>query len=119
MKPRGLLKTAVTIRSLKNLQHYLAVSGDHLTAVRIGEEVDPHIDDVACEYLDLDQIPETVSGTLVREISFEAVFADPRRRERQVIRLLREATMGDEVEALRKAKTKLPDLMAVALTLEE
>jgi hypothetical protein len=119
MKPRGLLKTTVTIRSLKNLQHHLAVSGDHLAAIRIGEEVNSYIDDVVCEYLNIDQIPETIAGTLVREISFEAVFADPRRRERQMIRLLRDAAMGDEVEALRKAKTQLPDLRAVAQTLEE
>lgn len=120
MKLQGLLKTAVTIRSLKNLQHHLAVSGDHSTARGLGEEVDPQLNRVACKYLRVDQLPNTIAGTLVREIAFDAVFADPRRRERSLIRLLRKAAAeGDKVKALRKAKTQLPDLRAVAQMLEE
>jgi hypothetical protein len=118
-KPRGLLKTAVTVRSLKNLQHHLAVSGDHRTALKIGEEADLYIDVIACEYLDVDKLPDTAPGVLVQEIAFEAVFADPQRRERRTISLLRDAAEGDEMEALRKAKTQLPDLRAIAQTLEE
>lgn len=121
MKPQGLLKTAVTVRSLKNLQHHLAVTDDHQAALTIGEEADLYVDDVACEYLDVDELPNTAAGTLVREIAFEAVFADPKCRERELINLLREAAEEGRsaVLALREAKIQLPNLRAVTRVLEE
>jgi hypothetical protein len=111
----NLQQRAVSYLELKKLQRKLAVAGDLRNARDLGQKIDKHGIRIASEFLGVKELPDSLNGTLVREIAVESASlvqdgSAVKAKLRSVLRRAAWSTDADITRKLEKAKSLVPNI---------